>query len=117
MSTSFLQSNKSAAVRFAMVHTHAARLFNKAAADKDPDVVNIIAGATKVPAPLITAAAPRWTWYTDDGLPNIGSVMAQFKFVSQSMNMVSGQVTPDMLFDLTAAKEATERLKTTNPFT
>jgi hypothetical protein len=43
--------------------------------------------------------------------------MAQFKFVSQSMNMVSGQVTPDMLFDLTAAKEAAERLKTSNPFT
>ena len=43
--------------------------------------------------------------------------MAQFKFVSQSMNMVSGQVTPDMLFDLAVAKEANERLKTTNPFT
>jgi hypothetical protein len=100
-----------------MVHTHAARLFNKAAADKDPDVVNIIAGATKVPAPLITAAAPRWTWYKDDGLPNVESVMAQFKFVSQSMSMVSGQVTPEMLFDLTAANEATARLKSDNPFT
>ena len=66
-----LTANKSAAVRFAMVHTYAARLFNKAAADKDPDVVNIIASATKVPAPLITAAAPRWTWYTDDGQPNM----------------------------------------------
>jgi hypothetical protein len=100
-----------------MVHTYAARLFNKAAADKDPDVVKIIADATKVPAALVTAAAPRWTWYTDDGLPNVDSVMAQFKFVSQSMHMVSGQVIPDMLFDLTAAKEAAERLKTSNPFT
>jgi hypothetical protein len=33
------------------------------------------------------------------------------------MNLVSGTVTPDMLFDLAAAKEATERLKTANPFT
>ena len=117
MSSSYLQSNKSAAVRFAMVHTHAARLFNRAAAEKDADVVKIISDATKVPAPLITAAAPRWTWYTDDGLPNIESVMAQFKFLSQSMGMVSGKVTPDMMFDLAAAKDATERLKTANPFT
>jgi NitT/TauT family transport system substrate-binding protein len=117
MSSSYLDSNKSAAVRFAMVHTHAARLFNKAAAEKDPDVVTIISEATKVPAPLITAAAPRWTWYTDDGLPNVDSVMAQFKFFSQSMGMVSGTVNPDKLFDLAAAKEATQRLKTANPFT
>ncbi len=117
MSSSYLQSNTSAANRFAMVHTHAARLFNKAAAEKDPNVVKIISDATKVPEPLIAAAAPRWTWYTDDGLPNVESVMAQFKFMSQSMKMVSSKVTPDMLFDLAAAKEASQRLKTANPFT
>lgn len=117
MSSSYLQSNKSAATRFCMVHTHAARLFNKAAAEKDPDVIKIISAATKVPAPLIAAAAPRWTWYTDDGLPNVESVMAQFKFLSESMKMVSGKVAPEMLFDLAAAKEATQRLKTANPFT
>ena len=100
-----------------MVHTHAARLFNKAAAEKDPSVVKIISDATKVPEPLIAAAAPRWTWYTDDGLPNVESVMAQFKFMSQSMNMVSSKVTPDMLFDLATAKEAAQRLKSANPFT
>ena len=59
-----------------MVHTHAARLFNKAAAEKDAEVIKIIAAATKVPAPLIAKAAPRWTWYNDDGLPNVDSVMA-----------------------------------------
>jgi NitT/TauT family transport system substrate-binding protein len=117
MSNSYLQSNASAANRFAMVHTHAARLFNKAAAEKDPSVVKIISDATKVPEPLIAAAAPRWTWYTDDGLPNVESVMAQFKFMSQSMNMVSSKVTPDMLFDLATAKEAAQRLKSANPFT
>ena len=116
MSSSYLQSNKSAATRFAMVHTHAARLFNKAAEEKDPDVVKIISEATKVPAPLITAAAPRWTWYTDDGMPNIKSVMAQFDFFSKSMGMVSGNVSPDTMFDLSIAKEAAGRLKTANPF-
>jgi NitT/TauT family transport system substrate-binding protein len=116
MSSSYLQSKKSAATRFAMVHTHAARLFNKAAEEKDPDVVKIISEATKVPAPLITAAAPRWTWYTDDGVPNIKSVMAQFDFFSKSMGMVSGNVSPDTIFDLSIAKEAAGRLKTANPF-
>lgn len=116
MSSSYLQSNRSAATRFAMVHTHAARLFNKAAEEKDLDVVKIISEATKVPAPLITAAAPRWTWYTDDGMPNIKSVMAQFDFFSKSMGMVSGNVSPDTMFDLSIAKEAAGRLKTANPF-
>src|SRR6185312_5715305 len=61
MSGKFLAEKRSAAVRFAMVHTHAARLFNTAAEAKDPEVVKIISTATKVPEPLIAAAAPRWT--------------------------------------------------------
>jgi NitT/TauT family transport system substrate-binding protein len=117
MSSKFLAANKSAATRFAMVHTHAARLFTKAAAAKDPEVIKIIADATKVPAPLIERAAPRWTWYDEDGTPNVESCMAQYKFLSQSMRLVSGNVTPEMLFDLAPAKEAAARLKTANPFT
>src|SRR5689334_2766507 len=74
MTSSYLQAKKSAAVRFAMVHTHAARLFNKAAASKDESVVKIISDATKVPAPLIAAAAPRWTWYDENGMVNVASV-------------------------------------------
>jgi NitT/TauT family transport system substrate-binding protein len=117
MSSRFLAANKSAATRFAMVHTHAARLFTKAAAAKDPEVIKIIADATRVPAPLIERAAPRWTWYDEDGMPNVESCMAQFKFLSQSMRLVSGNVTQDMLFDLAPAKEAAARLKSANPFT
>jgi NitT/TauT family transport system substrate-binding protein len=117
MSSRFLTANKSAAVRFAMVHTHAARLFNKAAASTDAEVVKIISDATRVPAPLIERAAPRWTWYDDEGMPNVESIMAQFRFLSQSMRLVSGNVTPDMLFDLSPAREASARLKSANPFT
>jgi NitT/TauT family transport system substrate-binding protein len=117
MSSRFLTGNKSAATRFAMVHTHAARLFTKAAAAKDPEVIKIISDATKVPAPLIERAAPRWTWYDEDGMPNVESVMAQFKFLSQSMRLVTGNVTPEMLFDLSPAREAAARLKSANPFT
>ncbi|MEX2128370.1 MAG: ABC transporter substrate-binding protein [Xanthobacteraceae bacterium] len=116
MSTNFLSANRSAAIRFAMVHIHAARLFNKAAAAKDPEVIKIISDATKVPPPLIEAAAPRWTWYDDEGMPNVDSVMAQFKFLSESMKLVSGTVTKESLFDLSPAVEAAARLKRANPF-
>lgn len=118
MSQKFLAANKSAAVRFAMVHTYAGRMFNKAAAAKDPDVIKIISEATKVPPALIEAAAPRWTWYTDDGMPNIDSCMAQGKFWTETMKMVSGgSVTKEQLFDLSPAVEANSALAKQNPFT
>lgn len=117
MSGKFLSEKRSAAIRFAMVHTYAARLFNEAATAKDPAVVKIISAATKVPEPLIAAAAPRWTWYDHDGMPNVQSVMGQHKFFTEVMKLVNGTVSPDMMFDLGPAKEATERLKTANPFT
>lgn len=117
MSQKFLASNKSAAVRFAMAHTYAGRMFNKAAAEKDPDIIKIISEATKVPPPLIEAAAPRWTWYTDDGMPNIDSCMAQGKFWTDTMKMVSGgSVTKEQLFDLSPAVEANAALAKNNPF-
>src|SRR5690348_9372937 len=69
MSSKFLAENKSAAVSFAMVHTYAGRLFNKAAAAKDADVIKIISDATKVPAPLIERAAPRCFFFqAEDGI-------------------------------------------------
>jgi NitT/TauT family transport system substrate-binding protein len=117
MSTSFLQANRSAAVRFCMVHTHAARLFTKAATAKDPEIIKIISDYTKVPTALIEAAAPRWTWYDEEGMPNVESASAQFKFLSETMRLVSGTVTNEMLFDLSPAKEAAARLKQANPFT
>jgi NitT/TauT family transport system ATP-binding protein len=83
-----------------MAHTHAGRLFNKAAAAKDADVIKIVSEATKVPANLIEAAAPRWTWFFEDGKPNIASCMAQGKFWTDTMKLVSGSVTEQQLFDL-----------------
>ncbi|MGI8525313.1 MAG: ABC transporter substrate-binding protein [Pseudolabrys sp.] len=116
MSASFLAKNRDAAVRFAMVHTHAGRLYNKAAAAKDPEVITIISDATKVPPALIEMAAPRWTWFSEDGLPGVESCMAQGKFWTDTMKLVSANVTQDQLFDLSAAKEANERLAKANPF-
>lgn len=116
MSQKFFDANRSAAVRFAMVHTYAGRLYNKAAAAKDPEVIKIISEATKVPPNLIEAAAPRWTWFTEDGMPNIASCMAQGKFWTDTMKIASGSVTEAQLFDLSAAKEAVAQLEKSNPF-
>jgi NitT/TauT family transport system substrate-binding protein len=116
MSQKYLDANKSAAVRFAMAHTYAGRLFNKAAAGKDPAIVKIVSEATKVPPNLIEAAAPRWTWFFEDGKPNIPSCMAQGKFWTDAMKLVSGSVTEQQLFDLSPAVEANERLAKSNPF-
>jgi NitT/TauT family transport system substrate-binding protein len=116
MSSKFLAENKSAAVRFAMVHTHAARLFNRAAAAKDPDVIKIVSEATKVPAPLIERAAPRWTWFDEKGMPNVESCLAQGNFWNQ-IKLVNATVSEQQLFDLSPAKEADDRLSKSNPFT
>jgi NitT/TauT family transport system substrate-binding protein len=115
MPNAFITGNRSAAVRFAMAHIHAARLFNQAAAAKDADVVRIVNEATRIPEPLILEAAPRWTWFAEDGLPNVDSVMAQGRFWNQ-MKLVGGTVTPEALFDLSVAREATARLAAGNPF-
>ncbi|WP_162826701.1 ABC transporter substrate-binding protein [Pseudolabrys taiwanensis] len=116
MSQKYLEANKEAAIAFAMAHTYAGRLYNKAAAAKDPEVIKIISEATKVPPNLIEAAAPRWTWFNEDGLPNIPSCMAQGKFWTDTMKIASGSVTEAQLFDLSAAKEAVARLAKSNPF-
>lgn len=117
MSESYLKNNREAAIRFAMAHTYAGRVFNKAAASKDPDIIKIISEATKVPAPLIEAAAPRWTWFNEDGMPNIESAMAQGTFWIETMKMItSAPVTKERLFDLSAAVEANDRLSKKNPF-
>jgi NitT/TauT family transport system substrate-binding protein len=117
MSGSYLAANKSAAVRFAMAHTYAGRVFTKAAVDKDPAIIKIVSEATKVPPALIEAAAPRWTWFTENGMPNIQSCMAQGKFWTDTMKMISGApVTEQQLFDLSPAIEGNERLNKSNPF-
>ena len=116
MSSKFLAENKSAAVRFAMVHTHAGRLFNKAAAAKDADVIKIVSDATKVPAPLIERAAPRWTWFDEKGMPNVESCVEQGKFWNK-IKLVNATVTKEQLFDLSPATEADARLSKSNPFT
>ncbi len=112
-----LGKDRSLAVRFAMVHLHAARIFNEAAASKDPAVMKTISEFTKVPEALIAAAAPRWTWFTENGLPNVESAMFQAGFWRDTMKLFSGNVTREQVFELGAAQEAFNRLREKNALT
>lgn len=116
MPVTFLKSNMSAAIRFAMVHTHAARLYNKAAAAKDPDVIKIIHNAIKVPEPIIQLAAPRWTWFNEDASIDTASVINQGRFWQKMKLAPAGDLKPEQIFDLTPAREAAKRLAEKNPF-
>ncbi|MEJ0068523.1 MAG: ABC transporter substrate-binding protein [Pseudomonadota bacterium] len=111
-----LRSKYSAAVRYAMAHIHAGRLFNAAAQSQDADIIRIMSEATKVPGDLIKQAAPRWTWFTEDGMPVVRSVLAQAKFWATEFSLVPKPLDEATVFDLTAVKEAVDRLSRENPF-
>ena len=64
----------------------------------------------------ITGTTSGRTWFTEDGMPNIGSCMAQGKFWNENMKMVSGTVKEEQLFDLSPAVEANQALAKNNPF-
>jgi hypothetical protein len=49
-------------------------------------------------------------------MPNVKSCMEQGKFWTDTLKLVKADVTEDQLFDLSMAKEATARLKSSNPF-
>jgi len=111
-----LSGKYSAAVRFAMAHVHAGRIFNAAAQSQDPDVIRIISEAIKLPGDLIKQAAPHWTWFTEDGMPVVRSVLAQSKFWATDFAMVPKPLDEATVFDLTAVKDAVDRLNRENPF-
>jgi NitT/TauT family transport system substrate-binding protein len=116
MSQAFIGQNRSAAVRFCMSQIHSGRLYNAAAAAKDADVIRILSEATRIPPNLIEAAAPRWTWFVEDGQPNVESVMAQGRFWVERMRLASGLASREQIFDTGPLQEAQQRLRTANPF-
>jgi hypothetical protein len=65
----------------------------------------------------VSAAAPRWTWFTENGMPNVDSAMFQADFWRDTMKLFSGKVTREQVFELGAAQEAFNRLKEKNPLT
>jgi len=116
----FLEKNRDVVVRFAMAYLHAAKEFNAAAQapDKHADVVEILAKNTALNKPeLVKAIAPHWSYVNEDGMPLVESIMEMQDFWSgKYFSFVEKKVTPEQLFDLAIAKEATARLAKEKPF-
>lgn len=112
----FAVKNREALVRFAMAHTHAARIYMVAAKTKDPEIMKILSEGTKVPVELVEKAAPNWGGFTADGAINKESVLFQASFWTDTMKLTTAAKPQESLFDATIAQEAVARLAANNPF-
>ena len=116
MPKKFLETNRKAAVAFAMAHIYAARLFVEAATNKDPGIIKILSDGSKIPGPLIEKAAPRWTGFDKEGAVDTASVLRQADFWVNTMKLIPGPVAKDDIFDPSVASEAAAILSASNPF-
>ncbi len=113
-----IQSNREAAVRFVMANIQAGREFNAAAENPDahPDIVDILVQNKLMTTDVLKKIAPRWTYFAEDGLPNVDSVLAQQDYWADVFKVVERKSTREQLFDLSIAQEANDRLVKQNPF-
>jgi NitT/TauT family transport system substrate-binding protein len=65
---------------------------------------------------LLKAVAPHWEWISEDGKPNITSIMRQQDFWADAFKMVEHKVSRERVVDLSVANEASQRLETEKPF-
>jgi NitT/TauT family transport system substrate-binding protein len=108
-----------AVVRFAMAIMFAAKEFNAAAADPDkyPETVALLAQAAAAGKPeLLKSFAPHWTYASEDGMPNVDSIMKMQDFWVDYFHLAEKKTATDQLFDLSIAKEAGTRLAKDHPF-
>ena len=116
----FLAQHREVLVRWVMAYLQAAKEFNAAAADPahHTDIVEILAKNTVLNKPeLVTAIAPHWSYLNEDGQPNVDSIMAMQDFWSgRYYHFVDKKVTREQLFDLTVARDASDRLMREKPF-
>ena len=112
---SLLKDKTSVAVRFAMAHLQAVGEFVDAAKNGNPEIVKIIAEATRLPPEVIDGARPRWTGYALDGLPNEASILEQAQFWTDA-GMVPRMLEAKEVVNTDIVKEAAQRLRDANPF-
>jgi len=114
-----LQKRRDAVVRYAMACIHAGRIFNQVAGDpgKHTDMLKLIVKSI-LPRDeeLLKAVAPHWEWISEDGTPNIVSIMRQQDFWADVFKIVEHKVPQDRTVDLSVANEASQRLAAEKPF-
>lgn len=113
------EHRRDALVRYAMACIHAGRQFNAIAGNpkKYPEMLDLIAKAI-IPhdKELLTAVAPHWEWISENGVPNVESIMAQQDFWGDIFQLVANKVSRDRVFASGLAEEASQRLQTEKPF-
>src|SRR3569623_437355 len=117
--TQFIQQKRDVLVRCAMAYLQGVKEFKAAitAPDKHPDIVDILAKRTALQQPeLVRAIAPHWSYSTEDGIPNVKSVLAQQDYWAEYFHLVEMKVAETNLFDLSIACEAKQRLDLEKPF-
>jgi NitT/TauT family transport system substrate-binding protein len=112
----FLAAHYSAVVRFGMAMLQANREYNAAARNGNPEILEIISKATGLPASVIDETRPRWALMSEDGLPDLASIMEQQRFWHERTDLLVKTVPEDQMFTLKAIKEARARLDERNPF-
>ncbi len=115
----FLQRHRDAVVKFTIAYLQGVKDFNAAAGDpeKDPEVLDILAKTTVLNKPeIIKAIAPHWSYTSEDGLPNVDSIMRMQDYWADYYTYVERKVSREQLFELSIAREAKDRLERERPF-
>lgn len=116
----FLRKHRDALVRWTMAYLQGVKEFNAAAAapDRHREIVDILAKNTALNKPeLVKAIAPFWSYTSEDGLPQVDSIMKMQDYWADYFTYVEKKVPRDQLFDLSVVREARERLEREEPFT
>ena len=102
-----------------MACIHAGRIFNQVAGDpeKYPDMLKLIVKSI-VPSDeaLLKAVAPHWEWISENGSPNIDSILKAQDFWADTLKLVEHKVPQERIIDATIATEASRRLEAEKPF-
>ena len=117
---SFVEKRRDVMVRFAVAYLQGVKEFNAAAGDPDkhPDVLEILAKNTALNKPeLVKSIAPNWSYISEDGAPQVDSIMDMQEFWSgPSFKFVEKKISREQLFDLSIARDAKARLDREKPF-
>ena len=117
---SYLAAHRDIVVRWTTAYLQGVKEFNAAAADPDShsDILQILAANTAINKPeLLKAIAPHWSYVSEDGEPNVRSIMEMQDYWSgPPFPYVAKKVSADVLVDRSIAAEAKTRLDRDNPF-
>jgi NitT/TauT family transport system substrate-binding protein len=116
----YLAAHRGVVVRWTMAYLQGVKDFNAAAGDPDnhADVLQILAKNTAINKPeLLKAIAPHWSYVSEDGEPNVQSIMEMQDFWSSpAFPYVARKVSAEALVDRSIAAEAKARLDRDKPF-